>query len=59
MSSVSFPPLIFIRKHKMAYELQRKSYPVALSFLHATQEPKDREMMERQKRIELGNAWLG
>ena len=40
-------------------ELQRKSYPVALSFLHATQEPKDREMMERQKRMELGNAWLG
>lgn len=50
MSSFSFPPLIFIRKHKMAYELQRKIYPIALSFLHAMQELKDREMMERQKK---------
>ena len=41
---------IFIRKHKMAYELQRKIYPIALSFLHAMQELRDREMMERQKK---------
>jgi hypothetical protein len=34
----------------MAYELQRKIYPIALSVLHAMLELRDREMMERQKK---------